>query len=230
MPIIEPSIVMPSSVSGASYSNPFDYDLARMDDQLKQYKRQIKQINTQILAVEKLKKLLQRIQNSPDYTWLDSKMLKQGHDQDLYVVAGEGKDAIHICRASYRGGVHPGQYQNDHCTITYHYKAYQPKQFEVLSVGKKTRAKLQWFDQRGFYRYGVLPRFSPQQTLFLPIGYEEGHSLYACRLLYQTGVKLGKVVSGACDININGKEQRMSTYQVLGIKQDPESIEKPSLD
>ena len=133
---------------------------------------------------------------------------------------------LNICQANYSGGVHPGQLTKNGCRITYAWKAYNEKNFNILTSSKTP----EWKDQSALYQYrqhqwpvyggvgpmviinGPVSKSGPQPVIG---GHEGGHNLYVCRCMYKENVHVGKVVSNACNIGFEGKEVRVPDYEVL---------------
>ncbi|MDF1796163.1 MAG: DUF3421 domain-containing protein [Coxiellaceae bacterium] len=142
---------------------------------------------------------------SPYYHWIKSSIGKQ---VDHMLTAGYNqKGAIHVCRAYYKDGTHPGQLTQQGCLLSYAGKAFFVKQYAVLT----SQLPAAWL---------LANQISDYQNQFLPsplhAGYEQMHSLYSCWVIYHGQPHVGKTVTGACDIGYKGKEVRVgSQYYVL---------------
>lgn len=133
---------------------------------------------------------------------------------------------VNICQSNYSDGVHPGQLTKNGCRITYAWKAYTEKNFNILTSTKTP----EWKDQSALYQYrqhqwpvygGVGPMIIINGPLkkngSQPVvgGHENGHNLYVCRCMYSDSVYVGKVVASNCNIGVEGKEVRVPDYEVL---------------
>jgi len=107
---------------------------------------------------------------------------------------------LYVCRASYKGGVHPGKVVGRNCNIGYGGKEQTIGAYEVL-----TGSGASWVAGRN----GSVPGGA------LAGGREPGRTLYICRASYKGGVHPGKVVGRNCNIGYGGKEHTISSYEVL---------------
>jgi hypothetical protein len=107
---------------------------------------------------------------------------------DGAVVGGHERESpLYVCRAPYKGGLHPGKIVAGKCNITWGGEEVSPDDYQVLT-GDGYWAKR---GTAGAYVAGL----------------EAGHGLYLCRAHYvepdngqDRGVHPGKVVSGKCNI------------------------------
>ncbi len=123
----------------------------------------------------------------------------RGRISDDAVIGGreDGRD-LPICRAPYRGGVHPGKVVDGRCNIGWGGEEFAIQGFEVLAIGPH------WV--RG---EGNLP-------LGLAIGgQEDGRALPICRASHRRGMHPGKLVAGRCNFGWGGREIASQSYEVL---------------
>jgi len=107
---------------------------------------------------------------------------------------------LYVCRAPYKGGLHPGKVVGGRCNITYGGEEVRLDDYQVL-VGEGYWAK------RG-------------ATGAYVAGMEGGRGLYLCRAHYiepdsgrDLGVHPGKVVAGRCNIGYGGREVRIEDFE-----------------
>jgi len=112
---------------------------------------------------------------------------------------------LYICRASYRGGLHPGKVVAGRCNIGWGGREILRDRYEVL-VKRSPRSGVLWL--KGHSR--ALPRMSKVAG-----GYEPGRRLDICRAQYRGGLHPGKVVDGRCNIGWGGREVVLDRYEVL---------------
>ncbi|MDF1759601.1 MAG: DUF3421 domain-containing protein [Coxiellaceae bacterium] len=139
------------------------------------------------------------------YHWVKT---SAGHAVKHMVTAGYNQQgAVHACQAFHKGGLHPGQLTAQGCHISYAGKAFFVKKYAVL-VSQLPNAWL-----RGDSKNVYSNQFSSSP---IPAGYEGGHALYSCWVMYKGQPHVGKTVTGACDIAYHGKEIRtVSIFHVM---------------
>lgn len=108
---------------------------------------------------------------------------------------------LYVCRGYYKGGVHPGKLYQGRCNIGWGGDEIVLNRYEVLV----SRLPFHWVTAS----HGNVPR-SAIQT-----GYQQDGPLYTCRVWYNDGLHLGKVVNGNCNIGWGGKEITIPVYEVL---------------
>ncbi|HTM64668.1 MAG TPA: DUF3421 domain-containing protein [Gammaproteobacteria bacterium] len=108
---------------------------------------------------------------------------------------------FHVCRANYRGGVHPGKLYNGNCNISWGGQEYIMTNYEVLVSDKP----MSWVGSS----YGRIPQHA------IAAGSENGAALYACQAQYQNGTHTGKVIGQNCNFGWGGKEISVPYYNVL---------------
>jgi len=109
---------------------------------------------------------------------------------------------LYICRAPYRGGLHPGKLVGRNCNIGWGGKEVTLSTYEVLV-------------RRG----GPGPNWAAARNGQVPGGAvrgggEGGRTLYVCRARYSGGIHPGKLVGRNCNIGWGGKEIALSSYEV----------------
>lgn len=109
----------------------------------------------------------------------------------------ENGSPLYACRASHKGGLHPGKVVGEGCNFGYGGKEEVSKKFEVLVGG------------------GTWERANNSLGEPYAAGKESGSSLYLCRGTYQGGVHPGKVVAGNCNIGYGRKEISLTEYEVF---------------
>ncbi|MFQ5526358.1 MAG: DUF3421 domain-containing protein [Thermoanaerobaculia bacterium] len=121
------------------------------------------------------------------------------------LVAGTepGNPELYLCRADYRGGVHPGKVVASRCNIGWGDKEIVLSDFEVLLA---SASSVEWVPAS----LGEIPIYA------LPAGSEPNRPvLYACRAEHSEGWHPGKVVGAHCSIGYGGREYRIDEYEVL---------------
>ena len=141
-------------------------------------------------------------------------------------------------------GVHPGQLVNEGCLISYGGKAYIQKEYTIL-VGEDTNVKWQSpndipSQRREDYQGEVMARIMAQAAManrdsnemntvsaLVPLwteehaggliigGYENNIPLAICRVMYDSTIRVGKLIKGACNISDQGVEKRVFNYELL---------------
>lgn len=116
--------------------------------------------------------------------------------QGRNVVAGsERGQPLHVCRAAYQGGVHPGKAIAGSCNIGWGGKEIVVRDHDVL-VGDG--------------------RWSPKGTPgAFAAGYENGARLTLCRARFRESMHAGKVIGGTCNIGWGGEEKTISDFEVF---------------
>lgn len=152
---------------------------------------------------------------------------KNGRIPPMSVKGGkENRGILYICRAHFRGGIHPGKVVNFKCNIGWGGREYTISRFQVLA-GK---APIKWVGSPIRSR-SSLP--APSNSKFVPgaasknvfykfIGGKEanGTPLAICRVNYRTlGSHPGKVVNGNCNFGYGGREiVWRGAYKVMFVK------------
>lgn len=108
---------------------------------------------------------------------------------------------LYICRASYRGGVHPGKVVDGRCNIAWGGQETSFNHYELLM----SRARLTWTPASN----GYVPHRAIEG------GFENGRPLYICQAHYRGGVHPGKIVGSTCNIPWGGREISLPNYYVL---------------
>jgi len=108
---------------------------------------------------------------------------------------------LFVCRANYRGGVHPGKLFNGRCNIGWGGNEISLSQYEVLV----SRKSVGWVSAS----FGAIPPHAIQG------GYQHDGPLYICQANYNGGIHSGKVVGQNCNFGWGGKEISVPYYKVL---------------
>lgn len=108
---------------------------------------------------------------------------------------------LFVCRANYRGGVHPGKLFDGRCNISWGGSEVTLSQYEVLV----SRKSLSWVSAS----FGAIPPRAIQG------GYQHDGPLYICQASYNGGIHSGKVVGQNCNFGWGGKEISVPYYKVL---------------
>jgi len=137
---------------------------------------------------------------------LPAKALWGGYD--------ENKVTLYICRARYKGGLHPGKLISSVmvCNIGWGGKEYSFSDYDVLTVTGPI-AMLWATDPHDFSKA-------------VPGGFENGHTLYICHVFFDTGLptfethhglQLGKVTDDheRCQFPFGGVEKTDTTFDLL---------------
>ena len=117
------------------------------------------------------------------------------------VGGGEAEGALIVCRANYRGGVHPGKLVGDSCNISWGGREVVMSRYEVLV----SYAPLNWVPAS----YGQIPAGAIRG------GYEDGRPLFICQARYNGGMHPGKIIGDNCNIGWGGAEISIPEYNVL---------------
>lgn len=104
-----------------------------------------------------------------------------------------------VCRASYKGGTHPGKVVSGKCNIGWGGKEIVIRKFQVMT---NKGVKLAWTK-------------GPKAKGMVIGGKERGRTLPICRAKYKSGTHPGKVVAGKCNIGWGGKEIVLKKFEVL---------------
>jgi hypothetical protein len=118
-----------------------------------------------------------------------------------FVGGSEPGRSLPICRAAYRGGVHPGKVVAGKCNIGWGGKEIVLTSFQAMVAAP---AAFRWVKATGAI---------PANAVIG--GSEPGRRLPICRAAYTRGVHPGKVVAGKCNIGWGGKEVVLTSYEVL---------------
>jgi ribosomal protein S14 len=102
-----------------------------------------------------------------------------------------------VCRAPFRGGVHPGKVVAGHCNIGWGGKEESVRPYEVL------HGAAQWGPPRAGYAGAVVG------------GQSDGTPLPVCRANFRGATHPGKVVGNQCNIGWGGKEEAVRRFEVL---------------
>ena len=150
--------------------------------------------------------------NNSGYRWVRSLS-----SSDTAIVAGQEAtgENLFLCRASYRGGIHPGKLVKNRCNIGFQGQELQINNYEILIS-----------DRSGFSNDSPNSIPNPQNNPFswssqvsmgsaFPVGSEYGQTLYSCRVSYQNGIHPGKLVENHCNFSFGGEEIRSLNYQIL---------------
>lgn len=108
---------------------------------------------------------------------------------------------LYICRANYRGGVHPGKLYHGRCNIGWGGEEISLTQYQVLT----SRVSLGW----------VADSFGGIPTNAIAGGYQHDGPLYICQARFHGGLHPGKVVGENCNIGWGGREEIIPHYNVL---------------
>ncbi len=108
---------------------------------------------------------------------------------------------FYVCRANYRGGVHPGKYFRGNCNISWGGRVMMMQNYEVLI----SRRPLSWIESSN----GDVPANA------IPGGIANGNTLYICQADYQNGTHPGKLVGSNCHFSMRGQEYKTAYYNVL---------------
>ena len=108
---------------------------------------------------------------------------------------------FYVCRANYRGGMHPGKYFRGNCNISWGGREVVLQNFEML-ISPKT---LHWVSTNA----GAIPHHA------IPGGNENNQTLYICQADYENGTHTGKVIGRNCNFGWGGKEIITPNYSVL---------------
>lgn len=122
---------------------------------------------------------------------------------DAVVGGGQSRPpaTLFVCRASYRGGMHPGKLYNGYCNIGWGGNEIVMSHYEVLV----SRASLGWVSAS----YGSIPPGAIEG------GYHQSGPLFVCQADYNGGVHPGKVVGQNCNFGWGGREISVPYYNVL---------------
>jgi hypothetical protein len=112
-----------------------------------------------------------------------------------------GGEKLYLCRANYKGGVHPGKVRTAFgaCNIGWGDNEVAVKEYETYVIWQKATD-------------GEVPA-----SAIVGGAESSGEKLYVCRGNHEGGVHSGKVrkAFGACNISWGGKEVKVNPYEVL---------------
>ncbi len=126
-----------------------------------------------------------------------------GHIPSGSLVSGHeaNGDKLYVCRANYKGGVHPGKVRKGFraCNIGWGSKEISVKKYETYVIWQKGKN-------------GEIP-----SSAVIAGKESNGETLYTCRGQYNGGVHSGKVrrAFGGCNISWGGKEVKVNPYEIL---------------
>lgn len=108
---------------------------------------------------------------------------------------------LYLCRAAYKGGLHPGKLFQGHCNIGWGGKEIVLDRYEVLV----SHWPLHWIaTSHDDIPWGAIRT-----------GFQHDGPLYTCHAWYEGGIHPGKVVNGNCNIGWGGKEIPIPIYEIL---------------
>lgn len=190
------------------------------------------QLEQQLLQIkQKLLQLRQQdIITKPNQTPIDLQWMTLNNSKTpLNAVIGayaNGKP-LYICHADYLEGTQPGQLTDQGCMITYGGRIFIRPIYQILTgnhrvIWKASSTVLRFPPlMRGPVILSRWPNYLPitsGEDIPVPGGYENGHSLYICRAMFNDQIHLGKVVADKCNIAEQGSEVPVATYEVLFAK------------
>lgn len=109
---------------------------------------------------------------------------------------------LYVCRAGYRGGVHPGKVFGNACNFGWGgNEIVETSRYEVLT----SRRPLRWIPAS----YGTIPAGAIEG------GYQHDGPLYICQARYRGGMHPGKLYGDNCLIGWGGQEVGIPEYYVL---------------
>ena len=108
---------------------------------------------------------------------------------------------FYVCRAQFRGGVHPGKLYASTCNISWGGNEIALRHYEVLVA----MSPMSWVASN----HGGVPHHAFEG------GHENHHKLYVCQADYANGTHTGKVVGHGCNFAWSGREVSMPYYNVL---------------
>lgn len=117
-------------------------------------------------------------------------------------VAGGNADGrtLYVCKAGYRGEVHPGYLMNGTCHIVVGNRGYTINNFQVL-----TGNGFRWHEGK----HGHIPGHA------INGGYARGKQLYVCKARYKMGTYTGELNGSDCYFAYNGDRKHDGHYRVL---------------
>ena len=122
-------------------------------------------------------------------------------DAVLGGVEANNDEDLFICRADYRGGIHPGKIVAGNCNIAWGGREISMSEYETLV----SPFPLRWVASRN----GYIPARAVEG------GYEHNKPLYICQAQFNHGIHPGKVIGHECNISWNGREIAVSRFNVL---------------
>jgi hypothetical protein len=115
-----------------------------------------------------------------------------------------------VCRASYKGGVHPGKQVGNSCNFGYGGNEVQALQYDVLVGNPEVLAQ-----SPQLVRWGAAQAKQVPPGAFIGAFEPGGQTLLICQAPYQGGVHVGKVYAGNCYFGFGGREVPSQQYAVL---------------
>lgn len=138
--------------------------------------------------------------NSPHWVSMSA-----GDPLPAYAVIGGSQPhpyaILYVCRANYRGGMHPGKWYQGNCNIGWGGEEISLSHYQVLA----SRRPLTWVPTS----FGRLPVNAIQG------GYQHDGPLYICQGFLHGGMHVGKVYGQNCNIGWGGREELLTRYNVL---------------
>jgi len=108
---------------------------------------------------------------------------------------------LFVCRAPFRGGLHPGKLYHGKCNIGWGGNEISLSHYEVLI----SRAPLRWLPAN----HGRIPPGAIEG------GYQQNGPLFICQADYNGGRHSGKIVGQNCNFGWDGNEISIPYYNVL---------------
>lgn len=142
------------------------------------------------------------VQPRPAFDWVG---MHSGAPIPGNAVVGGGQhypDAtFFVCRAPFRGGMHPGKLFNGSCNISWGGTEVVKHHYEVLV----SYQPVSWIESG----HGSIPHHAIA-------GGSEGHRpLFICQAEYMNGMHVGKVIGRNCNFGWGGREVMLPYYNVL---------------
>ena len=122
-----------------------------------------------------------------------------------------GGTPLHVCRAKYNDGIHPGKLIDGGCKIGWGDREVRINTpFEILVRAGAWQAPQGNYWQRGWSGNGAFLGGAEPANRSGP-----ARDLFICRASYNGGLHPGKVVDGNCNIAADGGERRIPQYEVF---------------
>jgi hypothetical protein len=109
---------------------------------------------------------------------------------------------FYVCRAHYRGGIHPGKYSSGNCQISFSGRAVILQNYEVLV----SRLPLTWVESSN----GGIPHHAIAGGRS-----SKGATYYICQADFENGTYPGKLTGENCHFTKRGQEYMTAYYNVL---------------